>query len=93
MEANLQKKKTSFIFQSCSLLVLSCYFISRPQETLESAFCVFVVFFVVFRRHSSLCTQLLLEFTSDLHQTWYVCSPKPEDDPPEKGSRSGVILG
>ena len=39
----------------------------------------------------SLWTQLLLEFSSDVYQTWYVHSPKHKDDPCEKGSRSGVI--
>ena len=39
----------------------------------------------------SLWTQLLLEFSSDIYQTWYVHSPKHKDDPCEKGSRSGVI--
>ena len=39
----------------------------------------------------SLWTQLLLEFSLDIYQTWYVHSPKHTDDPCEKGLRSGVI--
>ena len=41
----------------------------------------------------SLWTQLLLEFTSDVHQTWYMYSSKYKDDPCGRGLRSGVILG
>ena len=41
----------------------------------------------------SLWTQLLLEFSSDVYQTWYAHSPKHKNDSCEKGSRSGVILG
>ena len=39
----------------------------------------------------SLSGYLLLEFMSDVLQTWYVYSPIHKDDPREKGSRSGVI--
>ena len=35
----------------------------------------------------SLWTQLFLEFTSDVHQTWYMYSSKYKDDPLEKGVR------
>ena len=38
-------------------------------------------------------TQLLLEFTSDVHQTFNLYSPKHKDDQWKKGSRSGVIQG
>ena len=41
----------------------------------------------------SLWTQLFLEFSSDIYLTWYVHLPKHKDDPREKGSRLGIILG
>ena len=41
----------------------------------------------------SLWTQLLLEFTSDVHQTWYMYLSKHKDNPCERGSHPGVILG
>ena len=41
----------------------------------------------------SLWTQLLLEVSLNVYQTWYMYSSKYKDGPCERGSRSRVILG